>query len=66
MFKATFDPRRPTVAPPREESAAASEFRAHGECGREALARSAERYHKALSQKQAGSERESRQSHWRH
>ena len=51
VFKATFDPRKPTVAPPREEMPPHLNFAPMENAG-EALARSAERYHKALSAKQ--------------
>src|SRR4051794_10692363 len=51
MFKATFDPRKPTVAPPREEAPPHLNF-APMENAHEKLARSAERYKKALAQKQ--------------
>ena len=51
VFKATFDPRKPTVAPPREEMPPHMNFAPMENAG-EALARSAERYHKALSAKQ--------------
>jgi len=53
VFKATFDPRRPTVAPPREEVPPHLNF-APMENAAELLTRSAARYQKALSQKQAG------------
>ena len=53
VFKATFDPRRPTVAPPREDVPPHLNF-APMQNAADALARSAERYHKALSAKQAG------------
>src|SRR5581483_3708774 len=52
VFKATFDPRRPTVAPPREEIPPHLNF-APMENAAETLARSAERYHKALAERQA-------------
>src|SRR5579864_4444216 len=52
VFKATFDPRRPTVAPPREEIPPHVNF-APMQNAVEKLTRSAERYHKALTQKQA-------------
>ena len=52
VFKATFDPRRPTVAPPRGEVPPHLNFAPMENAG-EALARSAEHYRKALSQKQA-------------
>jgi N-acetylated-alpha-linked acidic dipeptidase len=51
MFKATFDPRKPTIAPPREEAPPHLNF-APMENAHEKLARSAERYKKALAQKQ--------------
>jgi N-acetylated-alpha-linked acidic dipeptidase len=51
MFKATSDPRKPTVAPPREEAPPHLNF-APMENAHEKLARSAERYKKALAQKQ--------------
>ncbi len=51
VFKATFDPRKPTVAPPREEVPPHLNFAPMENAG-EALARSAERYRKALSAKQ--------------
>src|SRR6201993_4846609 len=53
VYKATFDPRRPTVAPPKEEVPPHLTF-APMENATELLTRSAERYRKALSQKQAG------------
>ena len=53
VFKATFDPHRPTVAPVREEVPPHLNF-APMENAAEVLARSAERYQKALSQRQAG------------
>ena len=52
VFKATFDPRKPTVAPPREEVPPHLNFAPMENAG-EALARSADRYHKALSAKQS-------------
>ena len=52
VFKATFDPRRPTVAPPKEEVPPHLNF-APMENAAEALTRSAERYHTALNLKQA-------------
>jgi len=52
VFKATLDPRRPTVAPPREDLPPHLNF-APMENASEALTRSAEHYRKALSQKQA-------------
>ncbi|PYQ45331.1 MAG: folate hydrolase, partial [Acidobacteria bacterium] len=51
VFKATFDPRKPTVAPPREEMPPHLNFAPMENAG-EALVRSAERYRKALSAKQ--------------
>ena len=51
VFKATLDPRRPTVAPPREEVPPHLNF-APMQNAVEKLTRSAERYHKALAQKQ--------------
>ena len=53
VFKATFDPRRPTVAPPQEEIPPHLNF-APMENAAEALTRSAERYQKALATKQSG------------
>ncbi|HEV3511141.1 MAG TPA: transferrin receptor-like dimerization domain-containing protein, partial [Candidatus Sulfotelmatobacter sp.] len=53
VFKATFDPRRPTVAPPREEIPPHLNF-APMQNAVEKLTRSAERYRKALAQKQEG------------
>jgi N-acetylated-alpha-linked acidic dipeptidase len=53
VFKATFDPRRPTVAPAHEEVPPHLNF-APMENATELLTRSAERYKKALSQKQTG------------
>jgi N-acetylated-alpha-linked acidic dipeptidase len=52
VFRATFDPRRPTVAPPHEEVPPHLNF-APLENAVEMLAKSAERYQKALAQKQA-------------
>jgi N-acetylated-alpha-linked acidic dipeptidase len=52
VFKATFDPRRPTVAPPLEEVPPHLNF-APMENAIEKLTRSAERYRKALAQKQS-------------
>ncbi len=52
VFKATLDPRRPTVAPQREEVPPHLNF-APMQNAADALARSAERYRKALSKKQA-------------
>jgi N-acetylated-alpha-linked acidic dipeptidase len=51
-FKAKFDPRHPTVAPPREEVPPYMDF-APLQNAAASLARSAERYQKALSSKQA-------------
>ena len=51
VFKATLDPRRPTVAPPREEVPPHLNF-APMENAVESLTRSAEHYQKAWSQKQ--------------
>ncbi len=51
VFKATFDPRKPTVAPRHEEMPPHLNFAPMENAG-EALGRSAERYHKALSAKQ--------------
>jgi N-acetylated-alpha-linked acidic dipeptidase len=53
VFKATFDLRRPTVAPVKEEVPPHLNF-APMENATELLTRSAERYRKALSQKQTG------------
>lgn len=53
VFKATFDPRRPTVAPQQEEIPPHLNF-APMENAAEALTRSAERYQKALAMKQSG------------
>jgi N-acetylated-alpha-linked acidic dipeptidase len=53
VFRATLDPRRPTVAPPREEVPQHLNF-APMQNAVEKLARSADRYRKALTQKQAG------------
>jgi N-acetylated-alpha-linked acidic dipeptidase len=52
VFKATFDPRRPTVTPQREEVPPHLNF-APMHNAVDALAQSAEHYHKALLQKQA-------------
>ncbi len=52
VFKATLDPRRPTVAPPREDIPPHLNF-APMENATELLARSAAHYQKVLSQKQA-------------
>ena len=53
VFKATFDPRRPTVAPPREEIPPHVNF-APMQNAVEKLTRSAEQYRKVLAQKQDG------------
>lgn len=53
VFKATFDPRRPTVAPEKEEVPPHLNF-APMENAAEALGRSAEHYKKVLAQKQLG------------
>jgi N-acetylated-alpha-linked acidic dipeptidase len=53
VFKATFDPRRPTVAPPKEEVPPHLNF-APMQNVVEILTRSAKRYQKALSQRQSG------------
>jgi N-acetylated-alpha-linked acidic dipeptidase len=53
VFKATFDPRRPTVAPPQEEVPPHLNF-APMENAAEVLTGSAERYQKALAKKQSG------------
>ncbi len=53
VFKATFDPRRPTVAPTHEEVPPHLNF-APLDNAVEKLTHSAERYQKALAQKQAG------------
>jgi N-acetylated-alpha-linked acidic dipeptidase len=50
VFKATFDPRRPTVAPPREEVPPHLNF-APLENAADALTRSADHYRKALAEK---------------
>ncbi|HEX6823005.1 MAG TPA: transferrin receptor-like dimerization domain-containing protein, partial [Candidatus Sulfotelmatobacter sp.] len=61
VFRATFDPRKPTIAPPRQEIPPHLNFSPMENAG-EALARSAERYRKALSAKQSAlSESESSQ-----
>ncbi|MGE5055181.1 MAG: transferrin receptor-like dimerization domain-containing protein [Acidobacteriota bacterium] len=61
VFRATFDPRKPTIAPPRQEIPPHLNFAPMENAG-EALARSAERYRKALSAKQSAlSESESSQ-----
>ena len=52
VFKATLDPRRPTVAPPREEVPPHLNF-APMQNAADSLAHSAEEYRKALSQRQA-------------
>ncbi|HEX3820033.1 MAG TPA: transferrin receptor-like dimerization domain-containing protein [Candidatus Sulfotelmatobacter sp.] len=52
VFKATYDPKRPTVAPPREEIPPYLDF-APMHNALDALTRSADRYRKTLSQKQA-------------
>jgi N-acetylated-alpha-linked acidic dipeptidase len=52
MFKATFDPRRPTVAPVKEEVPPHLNF-APMQNAAESLTRSAKHYQQALSQKQA-------------
>jgi N-acetylated-alpha-linked acidic dipeptidase len=52
VFKATLDPRRPTVAPPREDVPPHLNFAPLENAG-EALARSAERYRQALLRQQA-------------
>jgi N-acetylated-alpha-linked acidic dipeptidase len=52
VFKATLDPRRPTVAPPREEIPPHLNF-APMQNAADALARSAEHYRQALSHKQS-------------
>ena len=52
VYKATFDPRRPTVAPPKEEVPPHLNF-APMQNATEMVVRSAERYHKALAAKQA-------------
>ncbi len=52
VYKATFDPRRPTVAPPKEEVPPHLNF-APMQNATEMVVRSAERYRKALSAKQA-------------
>ncbi len=53
VFKATLDPRRPTVAPPREEVPPHLNF-APMENAAETLTRSADHYRKAYSQRQSG------------
>ena len=57
VFKATLDPRRPTVAPPREEVPPHLNF-APMQNAADALTRSAEHYRKALSHRQGDLERE--------
>jgi N-acetylated-alpha-linked acidic dipeptidase len=52
MFKATFDPRRPTVAPPREEVPPHLNF-APLQNAVDSLTRSAKRYQQALAHEQA-------------
>jgi N-acetylated-alpha-linked acidic dipeptidase len=52
MFRATFDPRRPTVAPQREEVPPHLNF-APMQNAVDSITRSATRYHQALAQKQA-------------
>jgi N-acetylated-alpha-linked acidic dipeptidase len=52
MFKATFDPKRPTVAPPREETPPHLNF-APLENAVDSLTRSAKHYQQALTQAQA-------------
>src|SRR6266581_815155 len=52
VFKATLDPRRPTVAPPREDVPPHLNFAPMQNAG-ESLARSAEHYRQALSHQQA-------------
>ncbi len=51
VFRATFDPKKPTVAPPREEVPLHLNF-APMQNAVDALTKSAEQYHKALMQKQ--------------
>jgi len=53
VFKAASDPRKPTVAPPREEIPPHLNF-APMENAVDSLSRSAERYRKALAQRQGG------------
>jgi N-acetylated-alpha-linked acidic dipeptidase len=53
VFKATFDPRRPTVAPPREDVPPHLNF-APMQNAADSLARSAEHYRQALLHQQAG------------
>jgi N-acetylated-alpha-linked acidic dipeptidase len=57
VFKATLDPRRPTVAPPREEVPPHLNFAPLENAG-ESLARSAEHYRKALSQQRGAPDRD--------
>ncbi len=52
LFKATLDPRRPTVAPPREDVPPHLNF-APMQNAVESLTRSAKHYHEALAKKQA-------------
>ena len=58
VFKATLDPRRPTVAPPREEIPPHLNF-APMQNAVERLTRSAERYRKALAQREGALSEES-------
>ena len=58
VFKATLDPRHPTVAPPREEVPPHLNF-APMQNAAESLARSAEHYRQAFLHRQATSERQS-------
>ncbi len=53
VFKATLDPRRPTIAPPREEIPPHLNF-APMQNAVEAVTRSAEHYRQALTKMQAG------------
>ena len=53
VFKATFDPRRPTVAPPHEEVPPHLNF-SPMENAADALSQSAARYQKALAKKESG------------
>ena len=55
VFRATLDPRRPTVAPPREDVPPHLNF-APMQNAADALARSADHYRQALSQRQADSD----------
>jgi N-acetylated-alpha-linked acidic dipeptidase len=57
VFKATLDPRRPTVAPPREEVPPHLNFAPMENAG-ESLARSARHYRQAFLRAQAGLDRE--------